>query len=116
MIRALQVDLQHQVPVLLLHPQHQPVPGDPRVIDQDVQPSPLGHDSIDRLAHLFRPRDVELDGQGLATFLRDLLGGFLGSRQVEIGHRHIGTGTAQGLGDGLADPLRATGNQGDFSL
>ena len=60
--RALQVDVEHGVVVLLRHLEHVTVARDPRAVDDDVRHS--GHPGLDlsgRLRHRFAGSHIDLD-------------------------------------------------------
>ena len=115
--RGLEVDVEHGIPLLLAHPEHEPVLCDPRVVDQDVDPSEFRHDLLHDLVGL-----LEIGGIGCislhlvaecAYFPDRSFGRFVDDK---VGERHVGTFRCEFQGNGLADSSCCARDEGDFSF
>ena len=114
--RALQVRVDHVLPGRILHPEHQPVLRDPRIIDQDMNLLEF------RLNLLNDPRDIGSVGD--AT--RKPLGGASGGSNRFEGHleplqapgntRDLRSTGRQADGDGAADTPGSAGHEGVLAV
>ena len=100
------VRLDHVAPVLVRHPRQQPVTGQARVVDEDVELAGL----LDQALGLVGVGDVGLDSPA-ARFLGDRLG-LVGARAVA--DHDLGTAARELERDRPADAARAAGDEGSL--
>ena len=110
---ALEIDSQDRIPFRFFHTDDEIVPGDARIIHQDVQAPALFEDVVQALVDRRGIGHIEFHQPGRGAFgLHLLLGpdGFLAQDHViEIdGQTRLG----QGQGNGPADSPGAAGHQG----
>ena len=99
--RALEVDLDHRIPLGLGHVDQHPVAQDAGVVDQHVEASERGDRLIDQALGAFEVRDVVAVGHRITTGRLDLLDHLVGrsrgggSRSIhlaaEVVHHDLGT-------------------------
>src|SRR5690348_7371056 len=104
---GLQVRIQHGVPVVGADPEQQVVLRDPGVVHQHVDGTEVLLDGLDQ------PLDLRLVGDVAGVAFRSAQRGRRGFRlhRVAPADRHLRARTDQRLGDGVADPARASGYQ-----
>src|SRR5829696_4407117 len=87
---ALHVHVEHRVPVLFAHPEQQVIPQEPRIVDQNVDPTEVVPNLLERRRDLLGVRYVAPDRDNLRTRGLDGLDclptGFLG----EVQNRDVG--------------------------
>src|SRR6266540_171331 len=102
----------HAGPVLVAElPDREGAPGDPRIIDQDVEPSPGLGDALHGGVHLGGSSHVGGDGDGAAAHL---LRGGLGGLGLDVEHRDASAVGAEPAGDGQADAAGGAGDESRF--
>ena len=93
----------HIIEVLIGHAQHKPIPGDPRIVDQDVQASVFTGHAIDERAECLGIADVAglvfRTSSGLRDLLHQGLQGLFTSRDAD----HMMSVFSKSGRDGLAD-------------
>src|SRR5438445_1079880 len=114
--RALQVDVQHRIPVFFLHAEQQAVPRDARIVHQDVDAAELGDHPVGHRRDVGPFGHVRLDDQRAASLRRHRLRRLLGAGYIEVHHRHIRPVPRQGLGDRAPNPLGSARHDRDFPL
>ena len=100
---ALEIDVQHGVPVRFAHAHEQAVLGDAGVVDQDVHFAGRRDDLVRRRLHARGLRDVGAKAPRLATECLGLLHGFRAEFGLQIDAGDIRAGGSQFQGNGLAD-------------
>ena len=114
--RPLQVRVHHLLPGLVLHPEHEAVPGDPRVIHQDMDLLVFRFDLVDDPLDFGRIGDAGRDALGGPARLADRLERPLQSVQRASHADHSRPARGQLHRDGPADPARRPGHQRDLTL
>ena len=106
---ALEVHVDHRVPVVLTELEQQVVPGDAGVVHQDVQSTELLEHAVDSRLDGGTVGDVapDADGLGRAT---ELTRGGLGLLLVQVEYGDSGTLLGEPLGGSRADPSCSTGD------
>src|SRR5690606_3981299 len=73
-----EVGVDYASPILVLHPQDQPVSGDPGVVDQDVESAEAIDDLLDQLLTVVCVGHVGLEGSRIAAVADQLIDNCLG--------------------------------------
>ena len=107
---ALEVDVQHRVPVRLAHAHEQAVLGDAGVVDQDVHLAGGRQDLLRGGLHAGGLGDVGGEGPGLAPQRLGLLHGFGAELELQIHAGNVRAGGSEFQGDGLADAAAGAGH------
>ena len=111
--RAFQIDGEDAVPFRFGHVDRIEVRIHPRVVHQDVEPSMAVDDGGNRAPHVGLARDVgrrELHRQARG---RQLAGGRLSDRRVDVDKRDLRAFGAEFLDDAAADATGAARDEGD---
>ena len=111
---ALEVDVQHEIPVRFRHAEDQAIAGDASVVDEHIQATPALDRLSDHLLGILKLCDVRLDEDRLSTLLADHLDGFLAAGGVHIADDEVGALTREEKGYRSADAATATGNEHDL--
>ena len=112
---ALEVDLEDPVPLLLGHLPADPVPVHPGVVDKDIDAAEGRKRRLDYRLGLGEGGDVAFDADRLAAHGLDLLDDrFCLFLVAAVGQADVGAFLGHHQGDGGADPLGATGDDGIF--
>ena len=101
--RALEIDVQHGVPVRFAHAHEPAVLGDAGVVDQDVHFAGRRDDLVPRRLHARGVSDVGANAPRLATECLGLLHGFSAELGLQIDAGDIRPGSSEFQGNGLAD-------------
>ena len=86
------------------------------VRDHDVEPAVLLHRIVHQRCYLARIADVAGHEMGFAAGELEPVGGLLALAGFDVGEHHLGALLDEALGDGEADPLRGSGDDGDLVL
>src|ERR1035437_3396954 len=108
--RALEIDVQHGVPVRLAHAHDQTVLGDAGVVDQDVHLAGGGQDLLRNGLYAGGVGDVGREGPGLAPKPLSLLHRLGAELQLQIHAGNVRVGGSEFQGDGLADTAAGAGH------
>src|SRR5690606_2201891 len=98
------------------HPQEEGVPGDPCVVDEDVDRAHLVFYLAEQLRHALSVRDFEAKTESPGTAGRDLAGHLRRPGRVAARDDDGGSFPGQALRHGLAQAARGPRHQGDFPL
>ena len=109
---ALEVDVQHRIPVGLAHAHQQAVPGDAGVVDQDVHLAGGGEDLLRGGCHAGGVGDVGPERPGPAAQCLDFRHRLGAGFRLQIHPGDVGAGGGQLQGDGLADAAPGPGHHG----
>ena len=114
---ALEVDVHHQVPVLLGHLEEQVVAGDAGVVDQHVDPAELVDHALHGGLGGGRVDDVAADAHRAGTVGElEPAGSLLSGGLVEVEDRDGGALAREALRDAEADASRCSGDDGDTAV
>src|SRR5205085_11646604 len=106
-----------QVPVVLAHLEQQVVAGDAGVVDEDVDPTQVRDDPLDRGLDGGGVGHVGADADGLGTpGDRKPAGRLARGGLVEVDDRDRGALLGEPGGGAEPDPARCTGDDGDPSI
>ena len=112
---ALEIGIQHHIPVLLAHPHEEPVAGQPRIVDQNIHPRKVREDLLREFLHGCGLRHIHRVGLGQAGILCvDLLGGLEGILFRAADHRDARALAGEAEGDGVSDAAAGSGDDGDL--
>jgi hypothetical protein len=114
---AVQVHGDHPVPafqVELVHRRGRRV-GDPRVVEQHVQPPEPRRRGADHGRHLVVARHVTTNGQAGPARPLDVPGRGLRAGQVDVGAHHVGAGLGHHRGELRAQPAARPGDERDLA-
>ena len=114
--RAPQVDVDHRVPLLVLHADDHVVAGDAGVVDQHVQLAPQLDDLIDHFADAVAVGHVAGDRFGRAAGGANGGHGVGQAFGVDVDAGHLGPGRGQRLGDAAPQAARGPGHQRHLSV
>ena len=70
---ALEIHVDHEIPLLLSHTHHQPVTGDPCVVDEDIDSTEVCDDFFYELVCCFEVSGIRSIGLGLYSESLELL-------------------------------------------
>lgn len=90
--------------------------ADAGVVEGEGQGAPVGDDGVDHGLYLVGAGHIALEGNGVDLFLVQFVGNFFCQIQPQVDDSEGGTGLAQPVGKGAADPLAAAGDQGNPSV
>ena len=112
---ALEIGVEHGVPVLLLHAHEQAVAGDAGVVDEDVHRAEFVADFLGEFLHGGVIGHIHgVGGGGAGKLGVDFLRGLAAARGAAAHHRDLGTLRGKRAGDFLADSTASSGDDGDF--
>ncbi len=111
-----QIHLEDQVPIFLFHPQDQPIPGNPSIVDEDVDFAPLLEHPVDHGFHVIPVRHVEFDVERAPPRLLDHTDGLLRPAGIQIGNHDIRPLAGQRFGDRPPDTLGRARHDRNFSF
>ena len=86
----------------------------PGTVDQNVQFSPFVDDFLDDLRRAVAIANIVAENEHFATGIANALGDYFRLLRFEIDQSHLGTFSGETLGNGSADPLAGSRNQGGF--
>src|SRR5581483_10757631 len=113
--RALEVDVDRAVPLLLGGLGGRPLDPDPGAVHEDVQPRAALDRLLDHPAALGHLADVDLDGVDAVPVGREIGNDLEQALAREVGQRHEIAALEEAFGDRAADPSGAAGAE-DHSL
>ena len=107
--RGLQVDADHLIPFLVLHPHRQIVARDAGIVDENIE---LAAKRLDRRGH----QRIDRGGVGQIARQGDMIAAEFGAKRLELlgigpGNRQPRALRGQRLGDRRTDPARSAGDQ-----
>jgi len=114
--RGLQVDVQDEVPDLVVHVVEGLVPGDAGVVDQDVDLAELVRGRIHHPAGLLHVHRVVGRDQHLAAGVLDGLGRLFSRLGIDVVHHDGRALLGEQLRRGRSDPPAGAGDDGDLPV
>src|SRR5689334_3682880 len=108
---ALQIRLEDAIPVLVLHPEHEPVAGDAGVVHEHVDPAESLARRLDQPLGILSPGHVGHEARGLRAIVRELLHGEAEPVGIATGDDDARAVPDHPRGDGEADAARAARHQ-----